>query len=95
MHLKILNDLQRKYSGMYTQDMWDNAYNLLSPGAKRVADSVSINKKGGTMRSAADQIRIDTHKAFNKTWTENNKEVQKAISKMSDRVHDLIMKMIS
>jgi hypothetical protein len=38
---------------------------------------------------------VNRSKAFDRNWSDSNKEVQKAIGRMSDRVHKLIMKMLS
>lgn len=52
-------------------------------------------KSGGSLRSASEQIKINKHKALDQNWVNGNKSVRKAIDKMSDRVHRIIMKILS
>ena len=52
-------------------------------------------KTGGRVRSASDQIRINKHKSFDQNWQDSNKAARKAIDKMNDRVHDILMKILS
>lgn len=52
-------------------------------------------KSGGKVRSSQDQIKINKHKEFDQNWSNSNKDVRKAITKMNDRVHDIIMKILS
>jgi hypothetical protein len=106
-HVTLLNNLYKKYNGMFTNDMKTTQFNMLSPGAQRYYNyHIASKKSGGSLRPAADQIRINSrkaedqirvnkHKTFDKNWIDNNKEIHKALGKMSDRVHDLVMKMLS
>lgn len=52
-------------------------------------------KSGGSLRSASEQIKINKHKVLDQNWVNSNKSVRKAIDKMSDRVHRIIMKILS
>lgn len=106
-HKTILSNLYKKYYGGYTEDMWDKTFALLSPEAKNYyTNYIDRKKTGGKMRSASeqitinrekadDQIRINKAKSQDKQWENSQKEARKALEKMSDRVHDLLMKMLS
>lgn len=90
-HVQFLNDLRSskmhdiKMAGYETQTQ-----NLPIFWKKRLGF-----KSGGKVRSTQDQIKINKHKEFDQNWSNSNKAVQKAIAKMNDRVHDIIMKILS
>lgn len=90
-HVQFLNDLRSskmhdiKMAGYETQ-----AQSLPGFWRRRLGF-----KSGGKVRSAQEQIKINKHKALDQNWVNSNKSVRKAIDKMSDRVHRIIMKILS
>lgn len=52
-------------------------------------------KSGGSIRSAKEQVDVNRNKSFDQNWVNHNKSVRKAIDKMNDNVHRLLIKMLS
>lgn len=75
----------------YTKNQIPNQWLYKSGGKMRsAADQIMINKS-----KANDQIKINKNKSFDKNWEDTNKSVRKAVGKMHDRVHDILMKILS
>lgn len=88
---------QRQVSDMITNAGYQAQTNTLSPYWKNKANTEIIikSKNGSKLRSAEDQIKINRHKSVDQNWVNSNKTVNEAIEKLNDRVHAILMKILS
>ena len=108
-HRKTREAILREVQAMYQNANFDNEYNLLSPGEQRYYNnwiSPALKRKGGSLRPASeqiainrekskDQIRVNKAKSQDRIWEASLKDARKALDKMSDRTHKIIMKLLS
>lgn len=106
-HIKLNSSLRDHYINNSTRSIYDQQYNWMSKGGQRMYDRyIKSAKQGGSLRptsdqiainreKANDQIRINKAKSQDRQWENSQKEIRKAIEKMSDRVHDILMKILS
>lgn len=93
-HNKAIQMEQNRLQNEYQTRGYENLYKGMSGGAQRWYDRMYA-KKGGSLRPASDQIRVNKAKSQDKQWENSQKEARKALDKMSDRVHDILMKLLS
>lgn len=96
-HYEFVTNAQRQVSDMITNAGYQAQTNTLSPYWKNKANTEIIikSKNGSKLRSAEDQIKINRHKSVDQNWVNSNKAVNKAIEKLNDRVHAILMKILS
>lgn len=96
-HYEFVTNAQRQVSDMITNAGYQAQTNTLSPYWKNKANTEIIikSKNGSKLRSAEDQIKINRHKSVDQNWINSNKAVNKAIEKLNDRVHAILMKILS
>lgn len=104
-HNKAIALEQKRLQTLYQTMGYQNKYKGLSKSSQRWYDLLYA-KKGGSLRPASEQIAIDREKAFNKIqvnksrtqdriWEASIKDARKALDKMSDRTHKILMKLLS
>lgn len=104
-HNKAITNKQTELSNFYQNKGFEDKLKLLPSGAQRWYNLLYA-KKGGSLRpaseqiainreKASDQIRVNKAKSQDKQWENSQKEARKALDKMSDRVHDILMKLLS
>lgn len=104
-HNKAITNKQTELSNLYQNKGFEDKLKLLPSGAQRWYNLLYA-KKGGSLRTvseqiainrekASDQIRVNKAKSQDKIWENDLKDARKALDKMSDRVHDILMKLLS
>ena len=95
---KLLNDIymgnsfndQTSFLSPIAQGYYDYYTSKMKSGGKlSAADRININRE-----KAADQIRVSSAKSADKLWENNLRDARKALSKMEDRVHKLLTKLL-
>lgn len=95
---KLLNDIymgnsfndQTSFLSPIAQGYYDYYTGKMKSGGKlSAADRININRE-----KAADQIRVSSAKSADKLWENNLRDARKALSKMEDRVHKLLTKLL-
>ena len=77
-HVTLLNSLYKKYNDQFTTDMKLSQFNMMSPGAQRYYDyNLAYKKSGGSLRSASDQIKINSAKAADQLQLNKHKVFDK------------------
>lgn len=98
VHYDFVMNKQREVSNMIADAGYQAQTNTLSsPYWRNKANTEIIikSKNGSKLRSAEDQIKINRHKSVDQNWVNSNKAVNKAIEKLNDRVHAILMKILS
>ena len=107
-HNKALDRIMREIQLWGGEESLQNKFNRMSGGAQWWAKNrgISFAAKGSKLRPASEQIAINREKAkdqmqinkeksYNKMWENELKDARKALEKMSERTHRILMKLLS
>ena len=108
-HEKWIRDKKEEITRTYLNRGWKTTYDGLTSQQQRMYDrkyGKPVFKSGGKMRStsdliainrekASDQIRVNKAKSQDRIWESSLKDARKALDKMSDRTHKILMKLLS
>ena len=92
LHVEQYRGIYNKWKDyVFNEQQKSKSVNL--PGY--IQKAVGLAKNGTKLRSTEDQIKINRNKSVDQNWVDNSRSVRKAISKLNDRAHDILMKILS
>lgn len=94
-HYEFVTNAQRQVSDRIANAGYQSQASNLSSYWRNKLNPLISAKHGTKLRSTEDQIKINRHKSVDQNWVNSSKAVNKAIEKLNDRVHDILMKILS